>query len=102
MTLPLPGLDGQLRADPGRALDLRLGHLELLISASEEVLRRLRVEAAMRSISVSRFVRQVLDERFRDDDAYERSMADLLSRSPQPPTRATRRRANDADPRRAL
>ena len=54
----------------------------LTISASEEVLRRLRVEAAICNLRVSRVVGQILGERFRNDDAYERAMADLFSRGP--------------------
>ncbi|MCL2788123.1 MAG: hypothetical protein FWD59_06465 [Micrococcales bacterium] len=54
----------------------------LSIYASDDVLRRLRIEAAIHQQSMSRFVGQVLEERFRDDDAYTQSMADLFSRGP--------------------
>ena len=54
----------------------------LTITADEETLQRLRVEAATRNISVSRFVGEVLKEKFRADDAYERAMADFFSRGP--------------------
>ena len=54
----------------------------LTITADEETLQRLRVEAATRNISVSRFVGEVLKEKFSADDAYERAMADFFSRGP--------------------
>ena len=54
----------------------------ITITADDEVLRRLRVEAATHNLSVSRFVGQVLAEKFRDDDAYDQAMTDLFSRGP--------------------
>jgi hypothetical protein len=61
----------------------------LTITADEETLRRLRIEAATRNMSVSRFVGEILKERFSADDAYERAMADFFSRTPYlaPPAR---------------
>lgn len=61
----------------------------LTITADEETLQRLRVEAAMRNISVSRFVGEILKEKFSADDTYERAMADFFSRAPYlaPPPR---------------
>jgi hypothetical protein len=66
----------------------------LTISADEETLRRARIEAARRGLSVSRLVGEVLKERFAEDDAYERSMQDFFSRGPylDPPAREDRRR----------
>ena len=61
----------------------------LTISASTDVLRRLRVEAAIHNQSVSRFVGEILREKFQQDDAYEQAMDDFFSRSPylEPPAR---------------
>jgi hypothetical protein len=54
----------------------------LTISASDEILRRVRVEAATRGLSVSRFVGEVLKERFQDEDTYELAMAGFFFRVP--------------------
>ena len=54
----------------------------LTITADEATLRRLRVEAATRNISVSRFVGELLKEKFAADDAYECAMTDFFSRGP--------------------
>jgi len=54
----------------------------MTISADETVLRRLRVDAARANVSVSRFVGQILADKFRDDDAYSEAMSDLFSRGP--------------------
>jgi len=54
----------------------------LTITADEQTLRRLRIEAATRNLSVSRFVGEILKEKFGGDDAYERATADFLSRDP--------------------
>lgn len=54
----------------------------MTITADEDVLRRLRVEAATRNVSVSRFVGELLREKFFADDEYEKAMADLFSRGP--------------------
>jgi len=61
----------------------------LTITADEETLQRLRVEAAIRNVSVSRFVGEILKEKFSADDEYERAMADFFSRDPylEPPAR---------------
>jgi hypothetical protein len=52
----------------------------LTINASEEVLQRLRVEAASRHLSVSRYVGELVQEKFMTNDAYEQAMADFFSR----------------------
>jgi hypothetical protein len=52
----------------------------LTINASEETLQRLRVEAASRRLSVSRYVGDLVKEKFMSNDAYERAMADFFSR----------------------
>jgi hypothetical protein len=52
----------------------------LTINASEEVLQRLRIEAASRHLSVSRYVGELVKEKFVADDAYEQAMADFFSR----------------------
>lgn len=54
----------------------------LTITADETTLQRLRVEAATRNISVSRFVGELVKEKFAADDAYERAMTDFFSRGP--------------------
>ncbi len=61
----------------------------LTITADEATLQRLRVEAATRNISVSRFVGEIIKEKFGSDDAYERAMSDFFSRSAylDPPSR---------------
>ncbi|MDR0672849.1 MAG: hypothetical protein LBF93_04125 [Zoogloeaceae bacterium] len=53
----------------------------LTINASEEVLQRLRMEAASRHLSVSRYVGELVKEKFMIHDAYEEAMADFFSRS---------------------
>ena len=62
----------------------------LTISADPAVLRRVRIEAASRGESVSRFVGEMLQQRFQEDDAYERAMADFFERGPYlaPPERS--------------
>ncbi|MDR2624995.1 MAG: hypothetical protein LBC37_01535 [Zoogloeaceae bacterium] len=52
----------------------------LTIHANEETLQRLRVEAASRHLSVSRYVGELVQEKFMTDDAYERAMADFFAR----------------------
>jgi hypothetical protein len=61
----------------------------MTITADEETLQRARVEAAKRNISVSRLVGELLKEKFREDDEYERAMQDFFSRGPylEPPAR---------------
>jgi hypothetical protein len=61
----------------------------LTIIASDEILQRLRVEAATRNVSVSHFVGEIVREKFNADDEYERAMADFFSRAPylSPPVR---------------
>jgi hypothetical protein len=54
----------------------------MTITADQEILQRLRIEAATRNISVSRFVGELLREKFTEDDAYEKAMTDLFSRGP--------------------
>jgi hypothetical protein len=54
----------------------------LTISADEETLRRARIEAAKRGVSVSHLVGEILRERFAEDDAYARAMQDFFSRGP--------------------
>jgi len=54
----------------------------LTICADEAVLRRLRIEAATNDLSVSRFVGQVLADKFRQDDQYQDAMSSLFSRQP--------------------
>lgn len=54
----------------------------LTITADEATLRRLRIEAATRNVSVSRFVGELVKEKFAADDAYERAMTDFFSRGP--------------------
>lgn len=52
------------------------------ITADEATLQRLRVEAATRNICVSRFMGELVKEKFAADDAYERAMAGFSSRGP--------------------
>jgi hypothetical protein len=52
----------------------------LTINASEETLQRLRVEAALRHLSVSRYVEELVKEKFMSNDAYEQAMTDFFSR----------------------
>ncbi|MBI4753991.1 MAG: hypothetical protein HY778_00895 [Betaproteobacteria bacterium] len=66
------------------------------ITANEEILQRARIEAARRNISLSRFLGDVLAEKFAGDDAYERAMREFLASPPWPlpdePPRADGRR----------
>ena len=55
---------------------------KLTITADEETLRRVRIEAAKRNMSVSRFVGEMLKERLGEDDKYERAMNEFFSRGP--------------------
>jgi hypothetical protein len=50
------------------------------ISMEDEVADWARIEAARRNTSVSRLVGQMLAEKMRHDDAYERAMHDWLGR----------------------
>jgi hypothetical protein len=52
----------------------------LTINASEEVLQRLRMEAAAQHLSVSRYVGELVKEKFMTHDAYEQAMTDFFSR----------------------
>lgn len=54
------------------------------VTADEEVLQRARVEAARRNISLSRFLGEVLKERFARDDDYGRAMEEYLASPPWP------------------
>lgn len=66
----------------------------LTIHADEETLRRARMEAARRGMSVSRYVGAVLEEKLGKDDEYDRAMQDFFSRRPylrQPARDETRR-----------
>ena len=55
---------------------------KITITTDEATLRKLRGEAASCNLSVSRFVGELLKEKFAADDAYERTMADFVSRGP--------------------
>jgi hypothetical protein len=61
----------------------------MTITADEETLRRARIEAAKRNLSVSRFIGEILKEKFSEEDEYERAMEDFFSRGPylEPPPR---------------
>jgi len=50
----------------------------------EEAARWVRVEAAKRDMSVSRFVAKILRESMQDSLAYQRAMRKNLARKPQP------------------
>jgi Ribbon-helix-helix protein, copG family len=52
------------------------------ITLDEETLARVRVKAAERNLSLSRFVGEVLREHTRGDDEYERAMRRVLSHKP--------------------
>jgi hypothetical protein len=64
------------------------------ITADDEVLQRARIEAARRNLSLSRFLGELLKEKFSEDDAYDRAMADFFARGPylDPPVREDGRR----------
>jgi hypothetical protein len=52
----------------------------LTINVSEEVLQRLRVEAASRRLGVSRYVGKIMQEKFMSNDTCEQAMANFFSR----------------------
>lgn len=54
------------------------------ITADEKVLQRARIEAARRNQSLSRFLGELLKEKFMQEDEYERAMNEFLSRPPWP------------------
>jgi hypothetical protein len=60
------------------------------ITAEEEILQRARIEAARRNQSLSRFLGDLLKEKFAQDDAYEHAMKSFFARGPYlaPPERA--------------
>ncbi len=64
------------------------------ITAEEEILQRARVEAARRNQSLSRFLGELLKEKFAQEDEYERAMKDFFARGPylDPPVREDGRR----------
>lgn len=66
----------------------------LTIHTDEDTLRRARVEAARRGLSISRYVGAVLEEKLGKDDEYERAMDDFFSRRPylRQPVREDERR----------
>ena len=53
------------------------------VSMEEEVADWARIEAARRNTSVSRLVGEMLAEKMRHDDAYERAMNEWLNKSPR-------------------
>jgi hypothetical protein len=55
---------------------------KLTIHIDEEALRRARIVAARRGMSVSRFVGAVLEESLGQCDEYERAMHDFFTRAP--------------------
>lgn len=52
------------------------------ITADEEVLQRARIEAARRNQSLSRFIGDLLKEKFAREDEYDRAMREFLARGP--------------------
>jgi hypothetical protein len=50
----------------------------LTITADEETLRWARIEAAKRNTSVARLVGDMLREKMKQEDTYERAMAEAL------------------------
>ncbi len=54
------------------------------ITADEHVLQRARIEAARRNQSLSRFVGDLLKEKFSQEDEYDRAMKEFLARGPWP------------------
>lgn len=56
----------------------------LTITADEETLRWARIEAAKRNTSVARLVGDMLREKMKQEDTYERAMAEALKFTPIP------------------
>jgi hypothetical protein len=61
------------------------------VSLDEETARWVRVEAAKRDLSVSRFLAQILAERRERTEAYEAARSSWLSREPRPLRRPGKR-----------
>ncbi len=56
----------------------------LTITVEDQALEWARIEAAKRNTSVSRLVGELLAEKMRHDDAYERAMHEALKFEPLP------------------
>jgi len=56
----------------------------LTITADEETLRWARIEAAKRNTSVARLVGDLLREKMRKDEAYDKAMREALKFQPLP------------------
>lgn len=54
------------------------------ITADEKILQRARIEAARRNQSLSRFLGDLLKEKFAQEDEYDRAMKEFLARGPWP------------------
>lgn len=70
------------------------------ITLDDETFARVRVKAAEKDMSLSRFIGEVLREHMRGDDEYERAMRRFLSHKPVPLLRPgeryfTREEVND-------
>ena len=66
------------------------------ITLDEETARWVRLEAAKRETSVSKFVGQVLRNEMLEDGGYERAMKSYLSRQPRPLGYAAQRATREA------
>lgn len=53
------------------------------ITLDDETARWARVEAARNDMSVSKLIRQLLEEKMREDERYERAMQDFLAEKPR-------------------
>jgi len=58
------------------------------VSLDEETARWVRVEAARRDVSVSRFLTELLSERRRRTETYETARSVFMDRAPRPLRRA--------------
>jgi hypothetical protein len=54
----------------------------LTLTLDDDLIRSMRCAAAARGVTVSRFASEVLRDRMRADDAYERTMRDFLAVEP--------------------
>jgi len=71
---------------------------KITIAIAADTVAKARAQAAKRGMSLARYIAEVLDERLRHDDAYERAMRSYLSRGPYkeltgPPVRYPTREA---------
>jgi hypothetical protein len=56
----------------------------ITISVEENIARWARVKAAKRGVSLSKMISELLEKQMEQEQGYQRSMAEFLTREPEP------------------